>query len=190
MMGLRLGSREELTAQWGHSTSNHQSWFIKSATPCSFLLSHIEDCEAICNFNSVIMSPLVPIHQSRGFCVRCSWEASGWKWKWIGHMQILQKVLAHGRRVIVGNARGWTWGIAADLPYSGATRSRMGEVGWQSQCVSKGQEVWWPCHVAEAVHAWFSELRELKYERGWLQIGLAWCPVWDMRRPVSDLHLI
>lgn len=60
MMGLSLGSREELTAQWGHNTSNHQSWLIKSATPCSFLLSHIEDCEAICNSSSVIISPLVP----------------------------------------------------------------------------------------------------------------------------------
>lgn len=177
MMGLHLGSREELTAQWGHSTSNHQSWFIKSMTPCSFLLPHIEDCETICNSNSVIISPVVPIHQSWGFCGRGSWEVSGWKWKWIGHVQILQKVLAHGRRVIVGNARGWRWGIAADLPYLGGHPEQNGEVGWQSQCVSKGQEVCWPCHVAEAVHVWFGELRGLKYERGWIQTGPAWCPV-------------
>lgn len=64
MMGLRLGSREELTAQWGQSTSNHQSWFIKSTTPCSLLPSHIGDCEVICNSNSVIISPVVLIHIS------------------------------------------------------------------------------------------------------------------------------
>lgn len=56
MMGLCLGSREELTAQRGHSTSNHQSWFIESMTPCSFLLPHIEECEAIYNSNTVIIS--------------------------------------------------------------------------------------------------------------------------------------
>lgn len=42
--GYGVGFRADLTALWGHSTSNQHSLFTVSVAPCSFLLPHIREC--------------------------------------------------------------------------------------------------------------------------------------------------
>jgi hypothetical protein len=67
--GAVTGSREELTAQWGHGTSNQHSWLTASLTPHSFLPPHVEECAKLgYNSNSSSHFSSGPVHQSLGPC--------------------------------------------------------------------------------------------------------------------------